>query len=122
MALNKNSDYGNIQITDNAVAVLVGTAVSECYGVVGVTSKRIRDYIKDYSFEILKKENYTKGVIVSNKKNQITIDLHLILAYDVKISQVVLEVQKRVKYTVEKALNMDVVAVNVHIEGIKAVQ
>jgi len=122
MALNKNSDYGNIQITDNAVAILVGSAVSECYGVVGVTSKRIRDYIKDYSCEILKKENYTKGVIVSNKKNQITIDLYLILSYEVKISEVVVEVQKRVKYTVEKALNMDVVAVNVHIEGIKAIQ
>ena len=37
MPVNKKSVYGEIQITDNAIATLVGTAVSECYGVVGVT-------------------------------------------------------------------------------------
>lgn len=119
MMINKSNNFGEIQITDNAIATLVGTAVSECYGVVGVTSKRIRDYVTDYANLLLKKENYTKGVIVTNKNSLITIDLYLILSFGVKVSEVINEVQKRVKYTLEKALNMDVVAVNVHIEGIK---
>lgn len=119
MSLNKNSGLGNIQITDKAVATLVGSAVLECYGVVGVTSKRIRDSIKDYALEVLKKENYTKGVIVSNKNNAIVVDLYLILAFEVRVSQVIFEVQKRVKYVLEKTLNIDVKEVNVHVEGIK---
>lgn len=51
----------------------------------------------------------------------IIVDLYLVLGYGVKISEVVSEVQKRVKYTVEKALNMDVKEVNVHVEGIKVI-
>lgn len=47
MPVNKKSVYGEIQIADNAIATLVGTAVSECYGVVGVTSKRVSDSIND---------------------------------------------------------------------------
>ena len=104
MPVNKKSVYGEIQIADNAIATLVGTAVSECYGVVGVTSKRVSDSIND----ILKRENYGKGVIISNKNSMIYVDLYLVLSYGVTISEVVSEVQKRVKYTIEKALNMDV--------------
>ena len=116
MAINKKNIYGDIQISDNAIAILAGTAVLECYGVVGVTSKRIRDY----AYEILKKENYAKGVIINNNDSVINIDLYVILSYGIKISEVVNEIQKKVKYVVEKTLNIDVVGVNVHVEGIKA--
>ena len=108
MPVNKKSVYGEIQITDNAIATLVGTAVSECYGVVGVTAKKMSDSIND----ILKRENYGKGVLITNKNSMIIVDLYLVLGYGV---------QKRVKYTVEKALNMDVKEVNVHVEGIKVI-
>ena len=117
MPVNKKSVYGEIQITDTAIASLVGTAVSECYGVVGVTAKKMSDSIND----ILKRENYGKGVLITNKNSMIIVDLYLVLGYGVKISEVVSEVQKRVKYTVEKALNMDVKEVNVHVEGIKVI-
>ena len=115
MSVNKKSTYGSIQITDSAIAVLVGTAVSECYGVVGVTAKKFSDSVND----ILKRENYGKGVIITNKNSLISVDLYLVLSYGVKISEVVYEVQKRVKYTIEKTLNMDVKEVNVHVEGVK---
>ena len=59
--------------------------------------------------------------IRSNKNSMIYVDLYLVLGYGVKISEVVSEVQKRVKYTIEKALNMDVKGVNVHVEGIKVI-
>lgn len=60
-------------------------------------------------------------MIISNKNSMIYVDLYLVLGYGVKISEVVSEVQKRVKYTIEKALNMDVKEVNVHVEGIKVI-
>lgn len=117
MPVNKKSTYGSIQISDSAIASLVGTAICECYGVVGVTSKKLSDSFND----ILKRENYGKGVVVSNKNNVISVDVYVVLSYGVKISEVVHEVQKRVKYTVEKTLNMDVKNVNVHIEGVKVI-
>ena len=67
----------------------------------------------------MKKENISKGIIVRNKKGILDIDVYIILSYGVRISEVVLEVQKRVKYTVEKTLNVDVNEVNVYVEGIR---
>ena len=51
----------------------------------------------------------------------VLIDIFVFLSAGIKISEVVLEMQKRVKYTVEKTLNLDVKQVNVHVEGIKEV-
>ena len=118
MPINKKTNFGQIKVSDDAIAVLTGTAVSECYGVVGVTSKQV---IKDSFKTLLKKENYSKGVVIKKNNNVLEIDLYIICSYDVKISEVVTEVQKRVIYTLENTLNMDVTAVNVHVEGVKAV-
>ena len=118
MPINRKTGLGQIKISDNAIAVLTGSAVSECYGVVGMTAQNL---IVDGINDLLKKENYSKGVVVRNKHNVLEIDLFIVVSYGVKISEVVNEVQKRVKYTLEKALNMDVQAVNVSVEGIKVV-
>ncbi|MDO5439907.1 MAG: Asp23/Gls24 family envelope stress response protein [Erysipelotrichaceae bacterium] len=115
MPVNKSGTYGEIKISDNAIASLIGSAVAECYGVVGVTPKKAMDKVN----ELLKIENYGKGIVVSSKNSVLTIDLYVVLSFGVKIPEVVREIQKRVKYTVENALNMDVIAVNVHVEGIK---
>ena len=115
MPINRNTGLGTIKVSDNAIANLTGSVVSECYGVVGVTSKNIKDGIND----LLKKENISKGIIVKNKKNNLEIDIYIIVSYGVKISEVASEVQKRVKYTVEKTLNVDVDIINVYVEGVK---
>ena len=116
MPINKYTKYGNIKISDSAISVLVGSTVCECYGVVGVTSQNL---IVDGINELLGKENYSKGVIVKNKNNILEFDLYIVVGLDVKIPTVVTEIQKRIKYIVEKSLNMDVGSVNVHIEGMK---
>ena len=118
MPINKKTKIGEIKVSDNAIAVLTGSAVSECYGVVGMTAK---SPLKDGINDLLKKENYSKGIIVRNKKGILDIDIYIIVSYGVRISEVVLEVQKRVKYIVEKTLNVDVDTVNVFVEGVKVV-
>lgn len=115
MPVNKKTAMGQIRISDNAIAALAGETVNECYGVVGMISK---NYIKDGYSALLKKENYAKGVIIRNDKDGIRIDVYVVVSYGVRISEVVIELQKRVKYALEKTLNMDVAAVNVHVERI----
>lgn len=117
MPVNKNGTYGDIKITDKAISTLIGSTVAQCYGVVGVTPKKTMDKVN----ELLKIENYGKGIVVSSKNSVLSIDLYVVLAFGVKIPEVVREIQKSVKYIVEKTLNMDVVAVNVHVEGIKVI-
>jgi len=115
MPVNRNTSLGNISITDSAIATLAGTTVNECYGVVGMTSKN--PLVDGYN-TLLKKENYSKGVVVANKNGCLNIDLYIVVAYEVKISEVVSQIQQRVKYTLEKELNTDINSVNVHVEGI----
>ena len=116
MPINRKTSLGQIRISDNAIATLAGTTVNECYGVVGMISK---NYLADGYSALLKKENYSKGVVVKNEKNGIKIDVYVVISYGVKISEVVGQLQERVKYALEKSLNMDVDSVNVHIEGIQ---
>ena len=115
MPINKKTSLGQIKISDNAIATLAGTTVNECYGVVGVISK---NYIKDGYSALLKKENYSKGVVIKNNKKGLQIDIYVVVSYGVKVSEVVSTLQQQVKYALEKTLNMDVDVVNVHVEGI----
>ena len=75
-------------------------------------------YFVDGYSALLKKENYAKGVVIKNERAGIKIDVYVVIGYGVKISEVVNELQKRVKYALENTLNMDVASVNVHVEGI----
>lgn len=118
MSIKKNTTLGNIKISDEAVATLTGSAVIECYGVVGMTSQKP---LKDGFNELLKRENYSKGVVIKNIDGGIEVDLYCVIGYGVKITEVINEIQKRVKYTLEKSLDIDVLAVNVYVQGIKVV-
>ena len=54
MSISKSTEYGNINISLDAVASLAGGVVTECYGVVGMASQK---FVKDGIAELLKKEN-----------------------------------------------------------------
>lgn len=115
MPIKKNTNLGQIKIADDAIASLVGSQVNECYGVVGMTS---RNLIKDGYHSLLKKENYSKGIVVTSNDNGLNIDVYVVLYFGVKISEVVNSIQQRVKYTLENSLNCDINQINVHIEGV----
>ena len=115
MPINRKTKFGQINISDNAIASLAGTTVNECYGVVGMISK---NYLVDGYSALLKKENYSKGVVIRDRKEGIQIDVYVVISYGVKISEVVIGLQQRVKYSLEKTLNIDIDSVNVHVEGI----
>lgn len=70
--------------------------------------------------ELLKKENYSKGVYVrKNSKGQIEVDIYIILSYGLRITEIISGVQKTVKYAIEKAFNLKLAAVNVYVQDIR---
>lgn len=119
MSISKSTQYGNINISIDAIATLAGGVVSECYGVVGMASQKV---IQDGLAEILKKENYSKGVIVSEADGKLNLDLYIIVSHGVKISEVVHEVQKKVKYVLEKSLELDFGNINIYVQGVKMIK
>lgn len=116
MTVEKKTNYGAINVSEEAVASLAGGIITECYGVVGMASKQV---LRDGWAELLKKENYARGVVVTKKDHHLEIDLYIIVSFGVKISEVVAEAQKKVKYMLEKTLGQEIGAVNVYVQGVR---
>lgn len=120
MAIESKTNYGNISVTSNAIAALAGGIITECYGVVGMASKQV---LRDGWAELLKKENYARGVVVKNNEDgQIDVDLYIIVSFGVKITETVKEAQKKVKYVLEKSLSQDIHSVNVFVQGVRVMK
>lgn len=115
MPAKTNTDLGLITIDDNVIATLAGLSAMESYGIVGMASKNATDGI----FELLKWDYLSKGIRVASKDNTLTIDLHVILEYGVKISVVAQNIIERVKFSVEKITGVQVDKINVHVQGIR---
>ena len=115
----KNTKLGSINISNDVIATIVGGAAMECYGVVGMASQKV---LKDGFYELLKKENYARGIIVTSQDTGIVVDMYIIVGYGMKISEIVSEVQKKVKYVLETALDVEVEAINVYVQGVSVIE
>lgn len=119
MSVERTTNYGKITVSEEAVVSLVGGAVTECYGVVGMASRQL---LRDGWAELLKKENYAKGVVVRNTENGLEIDLYIIVSYGVKINEIVQEAQKKVQFILQKTLSVEVSKVNVFVQDIRVME
>ncbi len=116
MSIELNSEFGQIDISTDVLAQIAGGAAVECYGIVGMASKhQIRDGLTD----ILRKENFAKGVVIRQQDDDLHIDMYIIVSYGTKISEVAYQVQSKVKYTVDKTLGMSVKSVNIFVQGVR---
>lgn len=118
MAVIIQSKYGEIDIANNVIATIVGGAATDSYGVVGMASK---NQIRDNLNEILKRENYARGVVVKKNDEHVVIDVYIIAAYGTKISEVSRNVQEKVKYNLESMLSLTAESVNVFVQGVKVI-
>ena len=115
MSVNMLNENGNIIIDDQVFATLAGLAAMECYGVVGMASKNATEGI----FELLKREQLTKGIKVTAVEDKINIDLYIVLQYGVKISVVADNIISRIKYSVENFSGVYVNNVNIFVQGVR---
>ena len=116
MSIELKNEYGQIDISNDVIAQIAGGAAIECYGIVGMATKhQIRDGLTD----ILRKENFAKGVLVRQEDEDLVVDMYVIISYGTKISEVAYQVQSKVKYTINKTLGMSVKAVNIFVQGVR---
>lgn len=116
MSIYVQNEHGTIEISSKAIATIVGAAVTENFGVVGMAS---RQQVRDGINEILNKENYTKGIVVRpEENNSFTVDVYIIVSYGVKISEVSYNVQERVTYRLSHSLGLVPNSVNVYVQSV----
>lgn len=116
MSIEVTNEYGRIDITNDVIAQVAGEAAIECYGIVGMAS---RHQIRDGLTEILRKENFARGVIVRSIGEETHIDMYVIIGYGTKISEVAYQVQSKVKYTLQKTFGLKVNSINIFVQGVR---
>ncbi len=110
-----NSQLGAVDISLDVLASIAGNAATECYGLVGMASRTLRDGIA----ELLGRDAVSTGVEVKVNGDEVVIELYIIVEYGVRISEVARNIQERVKYSVENLTGKNVSSVNVNVQGVR---
>lgn len=108
-----NIEIGHVKISDDVVAIIAGLAATEIKGVAGM-SGGIAGGISD----ILGRKNLSKGVKVQVGEKEAAVDLYIIVEYGSKIPEVAWEIQESVKNAIETMTGLNVVEVNIHVQGV----
>ena len=113
--IKTGAGIGQVQIADEVIATIAGTAAMEIDGVAGMGGG-ITGGISD----MLGRKNLAKGVSVEVDGSEATICLDLIVKFDQRIQEISTEVQKRVKVAVETMTGLTVSQVCVTVSGVVA--
>lgn len=118
MTTQINNQLGKIDISEEAIATIAGSAISECYGVLGMASRKFTDGLA----ELLRRDSLSKGIEVRVNENKLEVDLYIIVVYGVKISEVAKNVMEKVGYQIRNITGLDLTAVNVIVQGVRIVK
>lgn len=119
MPLQLVSENGKIDVADQVIAVIAGSAALDCYGLVGMASRK---GLKDGIAELLGRENLSRGVEVRRVDELLHLDLYVIVSYGTKISEVAHNIQSKVKYVLEEVVGLKVDLVNVYVQGVRVLK
>ena len=112
--IHDNSDLGEVQISNDVLAVISAMAAMEVDGVAGYGRK----HHSRACFKTWNEETYLKGVRVDVVDNTVMVDLSIILRINENIVTISKKVQDKVKTTVENMTGMEVANVNVNIASV----
>ena len=115
MSAKYRTQYGEVNINEDVLAIIAGLATTECYGLVGMASRSAKDGIK----ELMKKESFVKGVKVVADGDEITVELNIIVEFGTNISAVADNIISKVKYTIETMTGLKVKKIDINVQGIR---
>ncbi|GIP14485.1 hypothetical protein J40TS1_01270 [Paenibacillus montaniterrae] len=116
MPIQLENGLGHIQVSDSCIATIAGFAALECYGLVGMAS---RNGLKDGIAVLLGRDNLTKGVEIRQVQGGINIDLHIVVSYGTKISEVASNIRSKVKYVLNDVIGLEVNEVNIFVQDVR---
>ena len=112
---NEEGSNDGIKIANDVVAVIAGVAVSQAPAVESISGGVARG-----TTEVpRRRKNPQKGIKVEADEKEVKIDVNIIVEYGTRIPDVAFEIQNRVKKSVENMTGLKVVAVNVHVQGVR---
>ena len=109
------TEYGTVTVDDEVLVRVAGYAALDCYGIVGMASKRSTDGL----VQLMGKENLGRGVRVRQNGEKVDVDLFIIVEYGISIAAVAASIIETVKYKLEHLTGVPVGKVNVCVEDIR---
>lgn len=106
---------GTVEVSPRVVAMLAAKAAGDCYGIVGMSARGLRDGLA----ELLNRENAERGIELRVQDEGLGIDLYVIVDHGVRILEVAHNLMSAVAYSVEQHLGIRVLQVNVNVQGIR---
>ncbi|MBQ9414578.1 MAG: Asp23/Gls24 family envelope stress response protein [Clostridia bacterium] len=108
---------GNIELSEEYFACLIGNAASSCFGVAGMCQSGTKQGLR----KLFSKRTYAdEGVRVRSEGKKLIIDLHIMVIYGMNISAITKSIVNKVRYTVESATGLEVKKVSVYVDGMKS--
>ncbi len=115
MVKHFSSEYGKITIDGDVIAQVGGIAAMECYGIVGMAARSVKDGI----VTLLRRDNITRGVFVQIEGDNVDIELHIIVEYGTKISAITDNLISTIKYKLKDMLDLQVRLIKIYVEGVR---
>lgn len=109
----EQTGLGSIRIADEVVRIIAGLAATEVPGVAGMSSGIVGGIA-----EMLGRKNLSKGVKVDVGEKEAAIDIFIVVEYGSKIPEVASQIQQKVKKAVQEMTGLNVVEVNINIQGV----
>lgn len=114
--MTKLKDHGNgtIQIADDVLSIIAGTAALEIDGVLPASA----GFASSDIAEMLMKRHFWKSVKIEKSDAGVSIEICILVKLGNKINEVSAAVQRRVTEAVETMTGLDVVKVDVVVSGV----
>ncbi|HUZ89342.1 MAG TPA: Asp23/Gls24 family envelope stress response protein [Candidatus Acidoferrales bacterium] len=113
-ALRSARGRGSVEVWPGVVRIIAGHAALECYGVMGMASRNVREGM---ATRFLGRSAH-RGVELREVDGKLELDLFVIVQYGVRITEVARNLQDAVGFAVERAVGIDVPVVNVFVQGV----
>ncbi len=105
-----------VDINRKELITFVGDIVSACYGVVGLADV----LTVNSAISFLKGEKYQSGIdVLEDINGRYIVNVYLVLAYGLKITEIINEVSKRLFYFLKKHYGDVFKSINVYVEDLK---
>ncbi len=107
------TEEGSVKISEEVVSIIAGLAASEVKGVAGMSGGIVGGIA-----EFVGKKNPSKGIKVEVGEKEAAIDVYVIVEFGSRIPEIAHEIQRNVKKAIESMTGLNVIEINVHVQGV----
>lgn len=106
---------GNLHVSNDVLADMVGNAALQCYGVVGMVAPSAVDGIS----KILPASRLRRGVTIRSTEAGVHVDLYVVVEYGTNINTVSQNLVDQVTFALTEYACVPIDGIEVHVQDVK---